>query len=312
MKTALVYSKAYLKHNTGPGHPECPERARTIFEFLRKSDIYHRLILLNPRAATLEELELIHPRSYMNRVRETCLSGARMIDSIDTAICPKSFEIALLAAGGVLTLIDAVMERKADNGFALIRPPGHHAERETALGFCLFNNIAIAARYLQTKYQLKKILIIDWDVHHGNGTQHIFEEDPNVFYFSTHQYPYYPGTGSAFETGRGKGEGMTLNIPLQAGSGDKEYRKAFKEIFYPKAIQFKPEFILISCGFDAHAKDPLAHMNLTEESYGYFTDVAREIAQKSGHERIASALEGGYHLEMISRSAYIHLKHLMQ
>ncbi len=311
MKTGFVYSERYLEHDTGPNHPERPARVQHIYQFIRSSDLNRELCWLEPRAATIDDVTLLHKMSYVNRVKEACRGGEAFLDSMDTAISPKSFDVALLAAGGVLALVDAVMSGTVRNGFALVRPPGHHAERETALGFCIFNNVAIAARYIQKKYGLKRILVIDWDVHHGNGTQHMFEDDPSVFYFSTHQYPYYPGTGAEDETGTGKGKGTTLNIPLPAGAGDKDFKRAYQDIFYPKAVQFKPDFILISSGFDAHRLDPLAQMDLTEESYGFFTAVAKQIAKEAGHERIVSALEGGYNLEMISRSAYIHLKHLM-
>ena len=332
-KTALVYSERFLEHDTSPDHPttclsvedrsalqaenkwwdhpEQPARIKSIYAFLKKSDLFKNLLLLDSKPASIEDISLVHQMSYIKHVKHTCERGEHFIDSLDTAICPKSYEVALLAVGGVLTLMDAVMTGKARNGFALVRPPGHHAEREMALGFCLFNNVAIAAQYLQKNYKVERVLIIDWDVHHGNGTQHVFEDDPTVFYFSTHQYPYYPGTGSELEIGRGKGKGTTLNVPLRAGSGDKEYQHAFQEIFYPKASEFKPEFILISCGFDAHEDDPLAQMNLKDESYGFFTDIARKLARENGHERIVSVLEGGYNLEAISRSAYVHLKHLM-
>ena len=310
LKTAIVYSQRYLDHKTGPEHPERPERVRAIYEFLKRSDLFGNLLLLDPKPAQVDDVSLVHKITYIKRVKQTCKAGAFFIDSQDTAICPDSYEVALLAAGGVLTLVDTVMEKKARNGFALVRPPGHHAEREMALGFCLFNNVAIAARYLQKKYKLHRILIMDWDVHHGNGTQHMFEDDPSVFYFSVHQYPYYPGTGSANEIGKGKAKGTTLNIPLPAGSGDLEYRRAFGEIFYPEAMRFAPDFILISCGFDAHEADPLAQMNLSDESYGFFTDVAMKLAKENGHERVVSVLEGGYNLQAISRSAYMHVHHL--
>ena len=310
-RTALVYSEHFKDHNAGHNHPERPARVAHIYQFLKDRDLFQELYLLDPEPADLKWVGLVHSKHYIDHVRQACLSGQHLLDTIDTGICAQSFDVALLAVGGVLKLVDSVMNEEVKNGFALVRPPGHHAEQEKALGFCIFNNVAIAAKYLQKKYGLKRILIIDWDVHHGNGTQHIFEEDPSVFFFSVHQYPYYPGTGSEHEIGRGGGEGMTLNVPLPAGAGDKEYRYVFKEILYPKAVQFKPDFILISSGFDAHELDPLAHMNLTEESYGFFTDVAMEIAYESGHERLVSALEGGYHLEMISRSAYVHLKHLI-
>lgn len=310
-RVGLVYSERFTAHDTGPNHPERPERVESIYQFLKASDLFQNLHLIEPEPAHLEWIEQVHPKSYIYHVREACLKGERLLDTLDTVICPESFEVALLAAGGVLKLVDAVMTGEVRNGFALVRPPGHHAEREKALGFCIFNHVAIAAKYIQEVYGLKRILIIDWDVHHGNGTQHIFEGDPSVFFFSVHQYPYYPGTGSEDEIGSGKGVGTTLNVPLPAGAGDREYQRVFQEIFYPKALEFSPEFILISAGFDAHEGDPLAHMNLTDQAYGFFTDVALRIAQESGHERVVSVLEGGYHLEMNSRSAYVHLKHLM-
>ncbi|MBI4357817.1 MAG: histone deacetylase [Candidatus Omnitrophica bacterium] len=310
-KTALLYSERYLEHDTGRDHPERSERVKSIYEFLKQSDLFENLLILEPKPATFEDITLVHTRSYIDRVKRACEQGERFFDSPDTAISPKSYEVAFLAAGGVLTLVDAVMTEKARNGFALVRPPGHHAEREMALGFCLFNNVAIAAKYVQKKYRIERVLIVDWDLHHGNGTQHIFEDDPTVFYFSTHQYPFYPGTGSEHEIGRGKGKGRTLNVPLRAGSGDKEYQYAFQEILSPQALAFKPEFVLISCGFDAHEDDPLGQMNLKDESYGFFTDIVRKLAREGGQERIVSVLEGGYNLEAICRSAYVHLKHLM-
>jgi len=309
--TGLVYSERFSDHNTGHNHPERPARVIFAYEFLKKSDIFKDLILIRPKAATLKQIKSVHDQDYIERVERACSKGEHLLDSVDTAISANSFQVALLAAGSVIQLADAVMNEKIRNGFALIRPPGHHAERNRALGFCLFNNVAIAVKHLQEKYGLKRILIIDWDVHHGNGTQHAFEDDPSVFFFSVHQYPYYPGTGGEHETGRGVGEGFTLNVPLKAGSGDQEYRHVFEEIFYSAAARFKPEFILISAGFDAHREDPLAHMNLSDEIYGFFTDVAVRLAHENGHERIVSVLEGGYNLDAISRSIYIHLKHLM-
>ncbi|MBI4395088.1 MAG: histone deacetylase [Candidatus Omnitrophica bacterium] len=310
-RTALVYSERYQDHDTGHNHPERPARVISVYQFLKKSDLFPQLLLIRPRPAHLRQVNLVHPLDYIHHVKHACQRQWRLLDTLDTAISPESFDVALLAVGGVLELVDAIMAGEARNGFALVRPPGHHAEPTKALGFCIFNNVAIAARYLQEEYGLERILIIDWDVHHGNGTQHIFEEDPSVFYFSTHQYPFYPGTGAESEIGRGQGKGTTLNVPLPAGAGDEEYQSVFREIFYPRAIEFMPDFILISAGFDAHEADPLAHMNLTESSYGFFTDMALQIAHESGHERVASVLEGGYHLEMTSRSVYIHLKHLM-
>ena len=221
-----------------------------------------------------------------------------------------SFEIALLAAGGVLALADAVIQGKANNGFALVRPPGHHAERDVALGFCLFNNIAIAARYLQQEYGLEKIVILDWDVHHGNGTQHSFESDPSIFYISLHQYPHYPGTGAYSETGIGDGSGTTLNCPMPAGSDDSHYEQAFREKILPAVNSYSPDVILISAGFDAHQADPLGSINLSTAFYAWMTERMLETADQHANGRLISVLEGGYALDALAASVSGHLQSL--
>lgn len=233
-------------------------------------------------------------------------------DCPDTFVGPESYNIALLAAGGALRLIDAVFRGEARNGFGLLRPPGHHAERDRAMGFCIFNNAAVGARYAQKEYKIKRVLIVDWDVHHGNGTQHIFENDPDVFYFSTHQYPYYPGTGHVWEKGTEKGVGKTLNLPFPGGTGEPSYLKAFEEVFMPQAFAFKPELILISAGFDAHKEDPLAGLNLTEHAYSFMTKRLKVLARECAKERIVSVLEGGYNLDALARSVEAHLRALME
>jgi acetoin utilization deacetylase AcuC-like enzyme len=230
-----------------------------------------------------------------------------MLDTPDVGISEKSYEIALLAAGGGLALADQIMQGKIQNGFGLVRPPGHHAEKELAMGFCIFNNIAILAKYLQKKHGLEKILILDWDVHHGNGTQHTFYEDPSVLYVSLHQYPFYPGTGASHEMGSGRGKGFTLNCPMPAGSGDKDYETAFLKKILPKVRDFKPEFVLISAGFDAHFADPLASINLSTEFYGWMTERMMEIAGKHSSGRIISLLEGGYNLDYLPHCIATHL-----
>ncbi len=222
-----------------------------------------------------------------------------------------SFDVALLAAGGLLKLADQVLSGEVDNGFALVRPPGHHAEVDTALGFCLFNNVAVCARYLQHRYGLGKVLILDWDVHHGNGTQHTFEEDPSVLYVSLHQYPYYPGTGAASETGLGRGVGATLNCPMPAGAGDEDYRRAFQERILPKIAAFAPEVVMISAGFDAHRADPLAQINVSTECYGWMSERLMEAADEHAHGRIISVLEGGYDLGALPLCVAEHLRVLM-
>jgi len=236
----------------------------------------------------------------------------KYIDSPDVPVSRESYEIALLAAGGTLRLIDAVFRQEARNGFGLLRPPGHHAERNQALGFCLFNNVAIGARYAQKKYGAERVLIVDWDVHHGNGTQHFFEEDPTVFYFSMHQYPYYPGTGHSWERGVAAGSGATLNLPVPAGTSNRSYLEAFEEVFLPRAREFAPDLILISAGFDAHKNDPLAGLDLTERAYERMTESLKELAREVAKERIVSVLEGGYNLEALAQSIEIHIRALME
>jgi acetoin utilization deacetylase AcuC-like enzyme len=225
----------------------------------------------------------------------------------DTGVSPGSWRAALLSAGGALLACDAVLAGKARSAFVCTRPPGHHAEAGRAMGFCLFNNIAVAARHLQRAHGLGRILIVDWDVHHGNGTQHMFETDPTVFYFSTHQFPFYPGTGSARETGSGRGAGFTLNYPMPAGSGDAEYIEVFQSVLCPEIDRVQPEAILISAGFDAHRDDPLAGMSLTEKGYAALTSILREAAGRHCDGRIISLLEGGYDLQALAAAVEAHL-----
>jgi acetoin utilization deacetylase AcuC-like enzyme len=229
----------------------------------------------------------------------------------DTVISDNSFDSALFATGAVLKGVDLVFNKEIDNAFCLVRPPGHHAREGQAMGFCIFNNIAIGARYLQTKYKLNRIIIIDWDAHHGNGTEEIFYEDRTIFYISLHQYPHYPGTGAKEDIGRGQGEGYNLNIPMKAGSGDNEYIRAFQDIIIPRLKSYKPEFILISAGFDGHRDDPLSGLNLTETGYYEMTKLVKEIARLYSENRIVSVLEGGYNLLSLSNSVYSHLLSLI-
>ena len=234
------------------------------------------------------------------------------MDSMDTPISPESYEVALAAAGGVLGAVDAVMEKKIRNAFCAVRPPGHHATEDTAMGFCIFNNVAVATRYIQKQYNLSKILIVDWDVHHGNGTQAAFYDDPTVLYFSVHQYPFYPGTGSEAEKGNGKGLDHTINVPLPAGSGDSDYVRVFQERLRPAALAFSPDFVLISAGFDAHESDLLGSMKVTAQGFAKLTDVVKKIAEKCCAGRLVSVLEGGYHLEGLADSVEAHIRVLMR
>ncbi|HAG08671.1 MAG TPA: histone deacetylase [Desulfotomaculum sp.] len=293
--TGFVFDPLYLEHKAAM-HPECPERLERIMAKIKETKILDHLQNIPPRPAAVEEITLVHDYRYVEKVKETCARGGGYLDP-DTYTSRQSYDAALLAAGGALAAVDAVMAGNIKNIFALIRPPGHHALPERAMGFCLFNNIAITARYLESKYSLKKILIIDWDVHHGNGTEHIFYNESKVLYFSTHQSWFYPGTGWAEAVGQGEGEGFTVNVPLKSGTGDQEYEAVFRQILYPIAMAYQPEFILISAGQDAHHSDPIGGMYLTTRGYEKMTAIVKEIAQRCCNERIVILLEGGYNLE---------------
>ncbi len=311
-KTGFLYGDVYLRHKTGPGHPERPERLTAIVERLRKTGLMETLVPLAPAPAAMEYLTAIHSPAYVERVAKACGEGAASIDSLDVAVSQESYAVAVQAAGGVLAAVDAVMAGRVRNAFGAVRPPGHHALRDKAMGFCIFNNVAVAARYVQKKHGLAKVLIADWDVHHGNGTQAAFYADPTVFYFSTHRYPYYPGTGAADETGTGAGLGTTLNVPLPAGAGDAELTRAFVEKLEPAARAFKPDFVLVSAGFDAHADDPLGGLKVTAEGFGGLTRIVRRIADAHCRGRLVSVLEGGYDLAALAASVESHLRALLE
>ncbi len=308
-KTALVHSPRYLTHDTGVGHPERAERLEAVLDALDSGPLRDRLVSLEPTAASVEAVRAVHDGDYVDRVRELAGMGGGHLD-YDTPICPESYDVALLSAGGVLTAVDAISEGRVDNAFALVRPPGHHARPSQGMGFCLFNNVAIAARHASRERGLSRVLIVDWDVHHGNGTQEAFYEDGSVFYFSTHQHPLYPHTGLAGERGQGLGDGTTLNVPLPSWSGDDDYRRVFETQLVPAAEQFRPDLVLISAGFDAHELDPLAGMEVTTEGFGVLTDIVRGIAEDMCGGRLVSALEGGYSLTGVASSAVCHLEHL--
>lgn len=300
--TGFVSDPRYLEHLTGPGHPERPERLQAIWQELQHRSLWQRLLHLAPRPATEQELTLVHPPEYVHFLRRSVPAHGLVWIDPDTALSAASYEVARLAVGGVLRAAEAILAGECRNAFCAIRPPGHHAERAHAMGFCLFNNVAIAARFVQQHAGLERILILDWDVHHGNGTQHIFEEDPTVYYISLHQFPLYPGTGRAEERGRGAGLGYTLNIPLPPGSGEEAYRRAFAEQIAPAVERFAPQFVLISAGFDAHRDDPLASMRLTEESFRWMCREVLTWAETFAHGRCLAVLEGGYHLEALAGS----------
>lgn len=305
--TALVYNPDCLKHDTGKNHPEKKERLDSIINNLKEKGLYSRLTVINAAPAPIECIAAVHSAEYIKEAEQSCLEGKKYLHSKDTIISEDSYNAARLAAGGVLTAIDAVMKGEVQNAFCAVRPPGHHASKNKAMGFCIFNNVAIGARYAQEKYKLTKILIVDFDVHHGNGTQDIFYEDPSVLYFSIHRSPFYPGTGNADEKGKDKGFGYTLNVPLSKGSGDKEYINVFEEILKPKAIEFKPDFIFISAGFDASKGDPLGGMNVTPDGYAAMTAIVKEIAASCCNGRIVSVLEGGYGLKGLADSVEAHI-----
>ena len=308
MTTGLLYDPIYLDHNTGFGHPERSERLSAALEYIKQQPFFEEIVPVLPRSAEPEWVQQIHTSRYMARAETACLRNSSHLDSLDVAISTRSFDVALQAAGGALELGDRVVSGALDNAFGLIRPPGHHAEQDMALGFCLFNNIAILARYLQTQHGLQKVLILDWDVHHGNGTQHTFEEDPSVFYVSLHQYPYYPGTGAVAETGKGRGRGATLNCPMPAGADDNDYQSAFTDRILPAVNAFGPEIVLISAGFDAHAADPLAQINLSTECYSWMSERMMEVADQHADGKLIALLEGGYDLKALAHSAAAHLR----
>ena len=310
-KTGLVYHPAYLEHDMGAGHPESPNRLRAIMQRLEESGTAARLVRIEPRQAEAEWVTQVHTPGYVAALKQAAPATGGVSLDPDTSMSPGSLTAAYLAAGGALAAVDAIMEGQVNHVFCAVRPPGHHAEAGRAMGFCLLNNVAIAARYIQKKYRLTRVLIVDWDVHHGNGTQHSFEDDPAVLFFSTHQYPHYPGTGRGTERGKGAGEGFTINVPMEAGEGDDEYRAVFQKVLVAAADDFKPEFVVISAGFDAHKDDPLASMGLTEAGYAELTEIVAGIAKRYANGRILSSLEGGYNLTALAASVEAHVKALL-
>lgn len=313
LRTAIVYAQIFKQHDTGPGHPESPARCDAVMDGLEHAGLRQRLLAIAPRAAGDEEVLACHTESYLRTVRHDVASGAGNLSTGDTAISAASLTVALQAAGGVLEAVDAVVARRAKNAFCAVRPPGHHATPNRGMGFCIFNNVALAARHAQRKHGIEKVLIVDWDVHHGNGTQEIFYADPSVFYFSTHQGPWYPGTGSPHETGAGKGEGTTLNCPFPAGAGRKEIvEQAFRGKLLPAAERFKPDLVLISAGFDSRAGDPLGGFRLADEDFADLTLLTLQVACSHAGGRLVSVLEGGYALDGLASAAAAHVQALTE
>jgi acetoin utilization deacetylase AcuC-like enzyme len=287
----LVYHPIYLQHETG-GHPEKKERLTAILERINseKLDVEY----ITPRAATIDQVAAVHTRRYIDQVKAISQKGGGYLD-IDTILSQHSYDAALMAAGGAVTAVDAAINGY-DGAFALVRPPGHHAMPDRGMGFCIFNNVAIAAKHAQA-LGLKKVLIVDWDVHHGNGTNAIFYSDRSVLYFSTHQHPHYPGTGRMNEIGEDGAEGTKVNVPLPSGTGDEGYLMAYREILKPIALEFKPDIVLVSAGQDPHRDDPLGGMCLTAAGFGAIAGVVKDVANACCRGRLAAVLEGGYNLQ---------------
>ena len=298
MKAGLVYDPVYLEHDTG-NHPENSRRLAAIISHLEESGTKERLTLLSPRPASVEELEMVHVPEYVSQVKNKAEKGGGWLDP-DTVMCPKSYEVASYAVGGLLTAVEAVMKGKVSSAFALVRPPGHHATSNRAMGFCIFNNVAVAAKFALANFNIARVLIADFDVHHGNGTQEVFYANPEILYFSTHQYPFYPGTGWSNETGSGEGEGTTVNFPMTAGWGDIEYLRAFNEVLAPIARRFQPQLILVSAGFDPHWADSIATMQVSITGFAQMVTVLRNLAAELCQGHLVLTLEGGYNLQVVA------------
>jgi acetoin utilization deacetylase AcuC-like enzyme len=294
-RTGIVKDDKYLKHCPGEDNPECPQRLQVLYAMLDEADMAGRFKAVSPRSATRDELHRVHSPDYVKLLEATEAAPSTSLDS-DTETCALSHEAALLAAGGLCRAVDLVCSGELDNAFALIRPPGHHAERSCAKGFCLYNNVAIASKFAQTQLGLERVLIVDWDLHHGNGTQHCFEQDPSVLYFSVHQRRSFPGTGKFREKGKNEGEGFTVNLPLPAGCGDGDYLFLFEKILKPMAVEFSPELVLVSAGFDIHVADPLGSMAVTAQGFAGLTRSVMEMADTSCQGKLVMTLEGGYNL----------------
>jgi len=294
-KTGIVKDRKYMEHWMGEYHPESPMRLEAIYAMLEEPDMAGKFVEVSTRPADKKDILTVHAPAYVERIESTAGVEYTYLDP-DTQTCAASYDAAMMAAGGLCQAISMVCSGEIRNAFALVRPPGHHAERGHAKGFCLFNNVAIGAKYAQKHLGVSRILIVDWDLHHGNGTQHCFEEDPSVLYFSTHQYPYYPGTGAFDEVGRAEGRGFTINVPLTIGHGDGEYLTIYDQLLRPVAMQYKPELILVSAGFDIYYGDPLGGMNVTPKGFAGLTRLIMDIASRCCAGKVVLTLEGGYNI----------------
>jgi acetoin utilization deacetylase AcuC-like enzyme len=307
----VFYHPATLRHEPATGHPERPSRLDAAMSAARALERERHLSVVSPRLASDDDILLVHAPGYLKKVRAEVLAGNRTLSTGDTEISPGSLDAALAAAGAVLSGVDAVMSGNARRAFCAVRPPGHHASESRGMGFCVFNNIAIGARYARRRYGLDRILIADWDVHHGNGTQDVFWRDGSVMFFDTHQHPWYPGTGSSSEIGEEKGKGLIFNRPFAAGSGRNEILTAFRETLVQAAERFQPQLVMISAGFDSRAGDPLGRFTLTDADFGDLTDTVVEIARRHAGGRVVSVLEGGYSPEGLARAVASHLSRLI-
>lgn len=310
--TGIAADSAVKTHDTGPGHPESADRFSAVLNRLEASGLFRDLVPLPHRSASNDELAMVHTRQYIELVQREIAESRDMLSTGDTVISSGSLVAARVAAGAVMSAVEAVFTRTVLNAFCAIRPPGHHASANRGMGFCLFNNIALGAKYAQQIYGAERILIADWDVHHGNGTQDIFYEDGSVLFFSTHQSPWYPGTGASHERGEGAGKGFTINCPVPAHSGREEILGAFQEVLLPAAEKFQPDLVLISAGFDSRVGDPLGQLALTDRDFADLTRIMTEIAGYYCDGRLVSVLEGGYNLEGLARASEAHIRALLE
>ncbi|MEJ2168251.1 MAG: histone deacetylase [Desulfobacterales bacterium] len=312
-KTGFLYDDRYQQHKTGRYHPEVPERLARIYQGIQEAGLLSQLILLKAGPADLKWIELVHDRSYIQRFEAACRNGQCIFDSPDNQMCGQTYETAVLAVGGILDVVDRLMTGKLNNAFCAVRPPGHHAEVNKAMGFCYFNNVAIAARYLQNRYGIVRVGIVDFDVHHGNGTQHIFEGDSTVFYYSIHEHPSfaYPGTGREFESGKDFGYGYTKNTPVLPGQGDAEYKQLIQKDLIPAFEAFKPEVVLVSAGFDAHEDDDMSDIRLSTDAFSWIMRTVVAMAGQYSQGRVISILEGGYALKRLPELAANHVEILL-
>lgn len=313
-RTAFVYDELFLKHETSAGFPESPDRLRRLTAHLKEHPVSERLLWMGPdeKLDPMPWILMLHDPEYVDEFKRACEAGQKLMHgSADTPISGRSFEVAVGAVAGALTAVDAVMDGRVQNAFAALRPPGHHAMPAQAKGFCFFGNAAIAARYAQKKHGLERVMIVDWDVHHGDGTQVFFLEDPSVFFFSTHQYPFYPGPSGAPEiTGKGEGKGFNRNVPLAAGSGDEAVIQVYQTQLAESFRKFKPQLLIISAGFDAHEDDPLGALGWSSDVFAELTHLLLNLCREQGHERVVSVLEGGYSERGMTEAVRRHLEAL--